>query len=273
MFILLTYCCMNHVPRALITWASSWIGKELATIHAEKWWNLVLVARRKEKLESLQKTLESTYQVDVHVVVKDLSEPHAAQEIYDELHHAWVTIDYLINNAWFWWQWVFHERDWIEDRNMIQVNVMALCELTRLFLPDFVAKDSGKILQVSSTASYFPGPLQAVYFATKAFVQSFSNAIAYELHNTNITVTNLMPWATATEFAKTWWLEKTKLFNSNAMVTARSVAEEWYAWMMKGKLDVISWLNFMQKLMLWFIPFVPKKVLLQQVYNLQVSKS
>jgi len=256
---------MNKI--ALITWASSGIWKELSLIHASHGGDLIIIARRKEKLETLKAEIEKAYNTKVMIIVKDLTQSNAAQEIYTKIKEQGISIDYLINNAGFWWHGKFYEREWQQDKNMILLNIMALTELTRLFLPDFVHTNSGKILNVTSTASFMPGPLQAVYFATKAYAQSFTNAIAYELHDTKVTVTNLMPWATQTEFAKTWWLEDTPLFQE--MVTARSVAQDGYDGMIAGKLDVISGLWFFQKLMMYILPFVPKNLVLKQVYDMQ----
>ena len=160
-----------------------------------------------------------------------------------------------------------HERAWEQDLAMINLNIIALTALTRLFLPDFVKRNSGKILNTSSTASFMPGPLQAVYFATKAFVTFFSNAIAEELHDTNITVTNLMPGATETEFGKVSGMDKTDLFEKS--VSAYSVALDGYNGMLKGKLDVVSGLTTMQKVMVGMVPFTPKKMLLKQVRKMQ----
>jgi short-subunit dehydrogenase len=150
---------------------------------------------------------------------------------------------------------------------MVQLNIVALTALTHYFLQDFVAANEGKILNVSSTASLMPGPLQAVYYATKAFVTSFSNALAEELHDTNITVTNLMPGATETQFGKISGMDKTALFNNTA--SARSVAEDGYDAMIAGKLDVISGLTTIQKITMWLLPFLPKKVLLKQIRQMQ----
>ncbi|HAA23616.1 MAG TPA: short-chain dehydrogenase, partial [Cytophagales bacterium] len=146
---------------ALITGASSGIGLELAHIHAEKGGDLIIVARRAEKLASLKQELETKHKVQVHTIAKDLSEPTAAQEIFDEVTQAGITIEYLINNAGFGGQGKFHEREWQQDLNMINLNVVALTALTRLFLPNMVARNSGRVLNVSSTASFLPGPLQA----------------------------------------------------------------------------------------------------------------
>lgn len=252
---------------ALITGASSGIGKEFAHIHAEKGGDLVIVARSESKLEALKTELESKHQINVTVIAKDLTDPTAPQAIYDDIKQAGIEIDVLINNAGFGGQGYFHEREWQQDANMIQLNVVALSHLCRLFLPDFVARNSGKILNVSSTASYMPGPLQAVYYATKAYVTFFSNAIAEELSDTNITVTNLMPGATETEFAATSGMDKTNLFQKT--VTARSVAEDGYNAMLVGKMDIVSGLTFGQKIMMALLPFMPKKALLKQVKQMQ----
>ncbi|MDX1284022.1 MAG: SDR family oxidoreductase, partial [Draconibacterium sp.] len=194
---------------ALITGASTGIGKEFANIHAEKGGDLIIVARRLEKLEELKTELEKKHSVKVLVIAKDLSLAEAPKEIYDEVKAAGIEVEYLINNAGFGGRGKFHEREWDKDLAMINLNVLALTALTRFFLPDFVKRNSGKILNVSSTASFMPGPLQAVYFATKAYVTYFSNAIAEELHDTKVTVTNLMPGATETEFAQVSGMDKT----------------------------------------------------------------
>jgi short-subunit dehydrogenase len=251
----------------LITGASTGIGKELAHIHAEKGGDLVIVARSKDKLEQLKHELEQKHSVKVMVIAKDLTLPEAPSEIYEEIKSAGIEIDYLVNNAGFGGRGKFHERKWEDDLAMINLNVVALTALTRFFLPDFVQRNSGKILNVSSTASFMPGPLQAVYYATKAYVTFFSNAIAEELHNTNITVTALMPGATETEFAKVSGMDKTALFNKT--VTARSVAEDGYNGMIAGKLDVVSGLKFGQKVMMSMLPFTPKKMVLKQIRKMQ----
>jgi len=252
---------------ALITGASSGIGKELAYVHAKQKGDLVIVARRQAELESLKKELESKFGVEVKIIVKDLTLKEAPQEIYDELKQSGVQVEYLINNAGFGGRGKFHERDWNMDQAMINLNIMALTALTRLFLPDFVKRNSGRILNVASTAAFIPGPLQAVYFATKSYVVSFSNAIAEELNDTNITVTALCPGATETEFAKTSGMDKTSLFNKT--FTAAKVAEDGYRAMIKGKLVEVAGVTFSQKLMMAFVPITPKKILLKQVRKMQ----
>ncbi len=253
--------------RALITGASSGIGREFARIHAEKGGDLVIVARSEDKLNSLKKELFEKYGTEVKVIVKDLSRSDSAREIYDEVINDNIEVDFLINNAGFGGRGLFYERDWEKDLAMISVNVIALTALTRFFLPRFVKRNSGRILNVSSTAGLLPGPLQAVYFATKAYVTSFSNAIAEELAGTNVTVTALLPGATATEFSSTAGLEKTDLFKK--AYSPFDVALKGYDGMLKGKLNVIAGVGIAQRIQLALIPFSPKKIVLKQMKNMQ----
>ncbi len=252
---------------ALITGASSGIGKEFARIHAERGSDLVIVARREDKLNELKAELESKHGVQVMVIVKDLTSPSAPAEIYDDVKQAGIEVDYLINNAGFGGRGKFHEREWAKDLAMINVNVVALTALTRLFLADFVERNSGRILNVSSTASLVPGPLQAVYYATKAYVTSFSNAIAEELHDTNITVTALLPGATETEFGSTSGMDQTSMFQNT--YSAREVAEDGYQAMLDGQLDVISAMNLGQRIQMRFVPLMPKSMVLRTIRQQQ----
>ncbi len=252
---------------ALITGASSGIGKEFACIHAEKGGDLIILARRENKLQELKSELEEKHGVEVKIIVKDLSLEEAPKEVYEEVKAAGIQVDYLINNAGFGGRGKFHERDWNLDLTMIKLNVLALTALTRFFLPDFVERNKGRILNVSSTASIMPGPLQAVYFATKAYVSSFSNAIAEELHDTQVTVTALMPGATESEFAKTSGMDKTSLFEE--AFSAREVAKDGYEAMEAGKLDIITGVSFAQRMMLATIPLAPKKMIMSQIRKMQ----
>jgi short-subunit dehydrogenase len=255
---------------ALITGASGGIGKEFAILHAEQGGDVILVARSENKLQALKEELEKKHSVKAKVIVKDLNQPNAAKELYDTVKNSGLEVDYLINNAGFGGIGNFHERDIKEDLAMIQLNIEVLTELTHYFLQDFTKKNSGRILNVSSTASLLPGPLQAVYFATKAYVASFSNAISEELKGTNITVTNLMPGATETNFGKVSGMDKTVMFDKTA--SPQKVAQDGYDGMLKGKLDVISGLTFSQKVMNMMLPFIPKKVILKQVKQMQQTK-
>lgn len=252
---------------ALITGASSGIGKDFATIHASKLGDMVIIARRGEKLNEIKKELESKYGVKVVVIVKDLSLPEAPKEVYDELKAQNIEIDILINNAGFGGIGKFHEREWEKDAQMIDLNVRALTELTRRFLPDFLSRNKGHVLNVASTAALLPGPLQAVYYASKAYVRSFSLAIAAELFDTNVKVTALLPGATDTEFGSTSGMDKTSLFNKP--FSSMAVAKTGYEAMMKGKLETKAGLTFGQKVMMAFLPFTPMKMILKQVKSMQ----
>ncbi|GLB49444.1 short-chain dehydrogenase [Neptunitalea sp. Y10] len=252
---------------ALITGASSGIGKELAHIHAQKGGDLIVIARSENKLIALKKELESKYAIHVTVLTKDLTEPEAPQEIYEYVKTAGLQVDYLINNAGFGGLGKFHQRKLKDDLSMIAVNITALTSLTHYFLQDFVKRNEGKILNVSSSAALTPGPLQAVYYASKAYVTSFSNALAEELYATNITVTTLMPGATESKFGEVSGMDKTAVFVN--LASAQKVAEDGYNGMMEGKLDVITGLSPIQKLLTKLIPLTPKKILLPQIRKMQ----
>lgn len=255
---------------ALITGASSGIGKEFAHIHAEKGGDLIVVARRKDKLNELKFELEKKHGVQVVVIEKDLSEPGSAKELYDEIEARNFEVEYFLNNAGFGLRGKFHELSWERQAQMIQLNMTSLTELMYLFLTDFVKRNRGRILNTSSIASYMPGPLQAVYYATKAYVTFLGNAVAEELNDTNVTVTTLMPGATETEFAKTSGMDKTSLFENT--FPARGVAEDGYNAMLKGNLDVVSGLTLGQKMMFPMMAIMPKKTLLKQIRQMQEVK-
>lgn len=229
---------MQHT--ALITGASSGIGRALAREHAQRGRDVVLLARRKNALEELAAELEQAYGVATHVIARDLTEPDTPAAVYQELLRERIEIDYLFNNAGFGGHGLFHEREWNKDLAMIEVNIVALTALTREFLPAMVTRRRGKILNTSSTAGFMPGPLQAVYYATKAYVNSFSQAIAEEVKAYGITVTALCPGPVDTEFAETADLEGTDMFKTAA--TPAQVAEQGYAAMEKGKLiEITDW--------------------------------
>lgn len=253
---------------ALITGASSGIGEALAHEHATKGGNLILVARREQKLQAMKEEFKKRYGVQVDVISKDLSKPDAAQELHAEVQNRQLVVDYLINNAGFGGQGKFHEQDWSRHANMIQVNITALTELTYLFLPGMVERNSGRIMNVASTAAMVPaGPLQSVYFATKQFVLSFSQGIAGELLDTNVTVTALCPGPIATEFSKTAGLENTDLFAK--AYSPQSVAKDGYSAMEKGKFVEISGLSFSSRILMAATWFLPKKTMLRQVRKMQ----
>ncbi|WP_353776991.1 SDR family NAD(P)-dependent oxidoreductase [Winogradskyella sp. 3972H.M.0a.05] len=248
---------------ALITGAASGIGKEFSRIHASKGGNIVAVDMNAEGLKSLKSELEKEHGIEVYIIVKNLTQLSAPKEIYDEVKNQGIEVNYLINNAGFGGVGAFHERDWDIDLAMIQVNVLALTALTRQFLPDFIARDSGKILNVSSTVSLIPGPFQAVYFATKAFVTSFNRSIHGELSDTNVSSTAVLPGATKTAFGDHSGMNKTAIYKKPA--SAAEVALQGYNAMEKGEVEVIAGLNFNQRLELKLVPFLSAKSLINRI--------
>lgn len=245
---------------ALVTGASSGIGAELARYHAAKGGDLVLIARSEDALNALKSELVNTHGIKATVIVADLSQPDSAEKIFQSTEVAGIQIDILINNAGFGGHGKFHERDLAKDQAMMQVNVVSLVNLTHLYLQSMVSRGSGKILHVASTAAFMPGPLQAVYYATKAFVVSFSQAIAQELSGTNVTSTVLCPGAVATGFVKAGDLDGVAVWDKAA--SPESVSKCGYDAMMKGDLVKINErsLSFMLN---WVTPFLPRKTLLK----------
>lgn len=231
----------------------------------------MLVARRKDRLEALKSEIETEHGTKVVVIAEDLNDETAPQRIYDLVQAQNITLDYLINNAGFALRGKFHEQDWARNREMIQVNVIALAALTRLFLPGFVARNSGRILNVASTAAMSPGPLQAVYFASKAFVQYFSNAIAEEVSDTNVTVTTLLPGATASEFAQTAGMDKTPLFANTT--PPEEIARIGYEAMLAGALDEFAGVTWQRQIMMRIAPLLPKSFVLKTVRNMQEEQA
>lgn len=178
---------------ALITGATGGLGKEFVTIFASKGTNLILVGRNPQKLQALQGRVQSQYKVSVETIAVDFTDDQAAETIYNETKQLNWQVDYLVNNAGLGGQGTFLDRSLDSDLNMAKVNMMVPTKLMKLFLPEMVKRNSGRILNVSSSAALIPGPLQAEYYATKAYLTSLSNAVWYELKDTNVAVTALMP--------------------------------------------------------------------------------
>lgn len=257
---------------ALITGSYGGLGTCFVNIHAGKGGDLILVGRSQEKLDAQAKEMENKYHITAHTISADLSSPEAAQQIYDTCKSNNWQVDVLINNAGFGGQGDFtRERTMEQDMSMIAVNVETPTRLMKLFLPDMVKRGSGKVLNVSSTAAIMPGPLQAVYYATKAYMTSVSNSIWRELQGTGVTVTALEPGAMRTGFANRGGLSDTKLF-SNA-VDPKQVALDGYNGMLKGQLTVISGLPGWEKPFMSMAPMFPKKTMLNFVYNQQIAGS
>ena len=255
---------------ALITGSSNGIGYELARVHAEKGDDLVLVARNICKLNELKEELEEKHKIKVYTMGKDLSVPGAAREVYDEMKMQKIVIDYLENNAGFGDYGLFSESDWNRQEQMINLNVLTLVLLTRLFLPDMIGRKSGKILNVASTASFQPGPTMSVYFATKAFVLSFSEAVNNEVAEHGITVTALCPGATHSGFQAAASLQDSRIFEGNNFPTSREVAEYGYRAMMRGKTVAIHGLK--NTILANAVRLAPRSLVVKMARKVQAKK-
>jgi uncharacterized protein len=240
---------------ALITGASNGIGLELAKLHASKGDNLVLVARNKAKLDELKAELEKQYRISVYNIGKDLSALNAAQEVYDETTRQNIRIDYLVNNAGFGDFGLFMESDWNKELQMINLNITTLTQFTKLYLKEMVQRKSGKIMNVASTAAFQSGPTMAVYYATKAYVLSFSEAIDNEVSPYGVTVTTLCPGATESGFQAAAAMEESALVKGKKLPTSKEVAEYGYKAMMRGQTVAIhGWMNYILATSVRFMP-------------------
>lgn len=241
---------------ALISGASNGIGLELAKVHAAKGGNVILVARSIEKLEALKTEIESSFKVNAWVYAIDLSLPESPQTLYNQIIADHLEVEYLINNAGFGLFGPFAETDWQREKDMIQLNITCLTELTKLFLPDMIARKSGRIMNVASVASFLPGPLMSVYYATKAYVLHFSEAIDNEVRLYNIRVTALCPGATESGFQNAADLGDSKLFANKKLPTSKQVAIYGHKQMLKGKTVAVH--GFKNRFMVWSIRVTPR---------------
>jgi hypothetical protein len=254
---------------ALITGASSGIGLELAHLFAQDGYRLVLVARNRGALRQVGDDLQSRYGVTVRIAPKDLAHPASPDELYHELQESGVVLDVLVNNAGFGAAGAFLKTIWNEEAEMIQVNIAALTHLTKLFLPQIRARE-GKVMNVASTAAFQPGPFMSVYYASKAYVLSFTEALAEEMIGTGVTVTCLCPGPVQTNFQKRAYLQGTKLAASPLTVDVREVARIGYEGMKQGKRIVIpGWKN---RVVAEGVRFAPRNLLTRVVRRLQEKK-
>jgi hypothetical protein len=254
---------------ALITGASFGIGLELARIFAREGHNLVLVARSADRLRALASELEKSQATRSLILAADLTEPGAAAYVLDQTKRANITVDILVNNAGFGQYGLFVENDLEECLRQVQLNITTLTHLTRLYLPEMIARKSGRILNVASAAAFMPGPLMAVYFATKAYVLHFSEAIANELAGSGVTVTCLCPGATTTEFHKRAKATAMRFLKWGTM-DAHTVAEDGYRALMAGKPVAIS--GFGNWLLVQSVRFGPRSLVTAITRMTQESK-
>ena len=254
---------------ALITGASSGIGYALAKRFAQDGVNLVIVARDETRLGQIAAELHSATGVSVKIIRGDLSLPAAPAEIYRETQRSGIEIDYLVNNAGFGVIGPFTETDLQAELDMLQVNVVSLVHLTKLYLAGMRTRGAGGILNVASTAAFQPGPLMAIYYASKAFALSFTEAIAEELRGTGITATALCPGPTATDFQRRAKMEGTRLMKSKpmGMMDATQVAEIGYRSLLDGKVVVVP--GFMNKAAVQSVRLGPRSLVRRIARKLQ----
>ncbi|MBI5215308.1 MAG: SDR family oxidoreductase [Ignavibacteriae bacterium] len=251
---------------ALITGASSGIGLELAKVFARNGHNLVLVARDEQRLTLVAEELKAIHDITCQVISYDLSLPTSAGDLYRVLQAKEITVEVLVNNAGFGTWGKFWELDEEKEKSEMNLNMVNLALLTKYVLREMIARGEGKIMNVASVAAFLPGPKMSVYYATKAFVRSFSEALSEEVKGTGITVSTLCPGPTETEFQHHAGMANMHLLKSVFMMNANSVAESAYAGMIEGKRIIIP--GVLNKLLVFCIRFLPQKILLAIVHSL-----
>jgi hypothetical protein len=240
---------------ALVTGASAGLGRELARLAAADKIDLVLVARRRDRLDELARELSAAHGVAVAVIAADLADPAAPRAVFERVQAEGLVVDYLVNNAGFGSIGPFAQAALARQLEMIAVNVRALVELTHHFLPGMLARKQGRILNLASVAGFVPGPYMATYYASKAFVLSFTEALATELRGTGVTATASCPGPTKTEFAEVARNGETKLFRRN-VADAAAVAKHAYRAMLAG--TVVAVPGVMNKVIVQSIRVAPR---------------
>lgn len=253
---------------ALVTGASSGIGEEFAYRFAEEGYDVVLVARNLERLKEIAQLVETKYHRKAVPIGLDLALPESPEKLYQLVHELGLEIDILVNNAGYATFGPFQDTNLQAELAMIQLNITTLTHLTKRFLPRMIANNAGKVLNVASTAAFQPGPLMAVYYATKAFVLSFSEAIAEELTGTNVTVTVLCPGPTESGFQARAQMEDSKLFKGKIM-TSRAVASVGFDGLMRGKRVVIPGVK--NRVLAESVRFTPRRMVTKIVKKMSES--
>jgi short-subunit dehydrogenase len=252
---------------ALITGASSGIGLDFARLFAEGGYDVVLVARTESKLKVLADELGTKHGVRALAVAADLADPAAPGRLMERLKAEGMQVDVLVNNAGYAGYGAFAETDARMELDMIQVNIGALTALTKAVLPGMLARKSGRILNVASTAAFQPGPLMAVYYATKAYVLSFSEALANETQGTGVTITCLCPGPTKTGFQERAKMEESKLVKGKEIMDSLTVARAGYEGLHQGRAVVIP--GFMNRMLVQSVRFLPRSTVTNIVRKVQ----
>jgi hypothetical protein len=258
---------MSARPVALVTGASMGLGAEFARLLASEGYDLVLTARGAERLATLKKEVENLHGVTAHVLIADLADPRAPEGIHEHTRRAGLDVDVLVNNAGFGMYGKFHESDLETELDIVQVNIVALMHLTQLFARDMVAKRRGRIVNVASTAAFQAGPMQAVYYASKAFVLSFSEAIRNELKGTGVTVTALCPGPTPTGFQERAHVGNLRGLRLMMRVSPEDVVRAGYRGMKRGRPVVIP--GGLNNLHVFLLRLLPRRLVTNVVRRLQ----
>ncbi len=257
----------NQNKTALVTGASGGIGESLARQLAANGYALVLVARSRNKLEEIASQLKQQHNTNTVVIETDLSLPNATEQLVQEIKNQNLHINLLVNNAGIGSYGLFHQLDAGEQQRILMLNIVALTMLTRALLPDMVARGAGKIMNVASTAAFMPGPLMAVYYASKAYVLSFSEALSEELIGTGVTVTTLCPGPTTTDFQVRAEMTESKLVRGKNLMTSNEVAMLGVAAMERGQRIVIP--GAMNQLQAFSPRIVPRALMPKIVKRIQ----
>jgi uncharacterized protein len=252
---------------ALITGASGGIGEALARTLAQHGYNLILVARTLSKLEALGAELSTKNGVEAVSISSDLSAFDASEKLIADLQTRKLNVDVLVNNAGFGEFGEFVTGDPIKQQQMISLNILTLTMLTRHLLPKMLEQKFGRVMNVASTAAFMPGPLMSVYYASKAYVLSFSEALSEELLNTGVTVTALCPGPTESDFQARAAMEDSKLFQGKTLMTSREVAEQGVAALERGQRVVIP--GLMNQIQAQASRFLPRAIVPGIVKNVQ----
>ncbi len=255
----------------LITGGTSGIGLALAEIFAKEKNNLIIVSRTKNDLEKIKEFLEEKYKINVMIISKDLCQENAGKEIYDEIKKQSINIDILINNAGFATYGNYIDLEYQKQKDLAGVNIIALMELSYFFGKDMVKRRKGRILNMASIAAFQLGPFMAMYYSSKAFVLSFSQALAKEFENTGVTVTVLCPGPTKTNFEQSAGMKKSFMFNKLKVDTSRIVAEEGYKALMKGKVICVT--GIQNKIITFLTRITSKKLNRNIAYKINKGKS
>lgn len=253
---------------ALVTGASSGLGVDFARELAARGCNLILVARREERLRAVQQTIRTSHDVEVAVIAMDLAMPDAPQQLYQRIQARGDPVDVLVNNAGFGIYGEFVEIEWEREAQMLQLDIVTVVHLTKLFVRGMVARNFGHILQVASIGAYQPSPLYASYSAAKSFVLNFSEALNYELRGTNVNVTTISPGITRTEFLQVSGQEPTR-YQRLSMMESEEVARIGIQALLKGRSSVVP--GLWNAMMAWFATILPHRVTTALAYRLMDS--